>query len=172
TKMSIGVLSFSLKGMNHLDFHTDLLQPFNLGYRTGSRLFYNILQIGYGSYVGLGLLSYGYGIGTEIGPQEKRVHINLETMARQVLDLNNKQSPLNLNVRFDPTLNIRLGDKRPAIVLGPSLNLMVSDGVLQNQNSENGKTMGFRDSFPPVYGDVNSTVEVHFWVGAKLGIRI
>ena len=39
SKMSIGVLSFSLKEMNHLDFYTDLLQPFNLSYRKGSRSF-------------------------------------------------------------------------------------------------------------------------------------
>ena len=172
SKLSIGILSFSLKGMNHLDFHTDMVQPYNLSYRTGSKHFYNILQVGYGSYVGLGLLSYGYGIGTEIGPEDKRVHLNLETMARQFMDLNNKANPLNLNVRFEPSLNIKLGKKRPAIVLGPSLNLLISGGNIQNQDAESGKTMGFRDSYPPIYDEVTGKVETDFWVGAKLGIRI
>jgi hypothetical protein len=122
--------------------------------------------------VGLGLLSYGYGIGTQVWRKDKRIQPHFELVARQVMDLNNKNNPLNLNAKLEPSLSIRLGKKRPSIVIGPSLNMMISDGVLQNQDSESGKTMGFRESYTPIYGDVTSEIEVHFWVGARLGIRI
>ncbi len=172
THLSLGFLSFSLKGMNHIDFHSDLIQPYNLSYRTGSRHFYNILQAVYGSYVGLGLFSYGYGIGSEIGPNDKRIHLNLELLARQIVDINNEQSPLNLNVHLDPTLNVRIGKKRPAIVFGPTLNAIISTGNIQNQDPDVGKTMSFRDSYPPIYDELDGTYDVNFWIGAKLGIRI
>ncbi len=64
-----------------------------------------------GSYVGLPIYSLGYGIGTEIGKPEKRVHTNLEVLARQVRDPNNKSTPFNLDWKFEPSLSVRIGKK-------------------------------------------------------------
>ena len=170
--LSIGLFSFSLKGLNRFDFHSDEIHPYNISYRTGNQAFYNILQVSYGSYVGLPIYSLGYGIGTEIGKPEKRVHTNLEVLARQVRDPNNKSTPFNLDWKFEPSLSVRIGKKRPSIVFGPSLHIMFSNGTLANTNSADDKTFRPRSSYPPIYDAVSGPLEADFWVGAKFGVRI
>lgn len=170
--LSIGLWSFSLKGMHRFDFHSDELQPYNLSYRSGSQRFYNIFQLSYGSYVGMDLYSVGYGIGTELGKADKRLHANLELLGRQVNDPNNQKFPFNMDIKFEPSLNYRLGKKRPNLVFGPSVHMMVSSGTLANTNAVDGKAFQPRSAYPNVYDAVSGIVEFDFWIGAKLGIRI
>jgi len=174
SELSIGLLSFSLKGYNHLDLSANEVQPFNASYRTGSKLFYNILKAGYGSYVGLNnLFSYGYGIGCDLGKPEKRVHTNLELSATQFVHFTNPDPALNLNIRFNPHVSIRLGKKRPSIVAGPSVNMMIQSGTLQNTNPDNGEFLTPRGGFIPVYQSVPAGQTVlTMWVGGKIGLRI
>jgi hypothetical protein len=172
SNLSIGFLSFSLRGYNHLDLNADLVHPINVSYRMGSKLFYNIIQVGYGSYFGIKTWSYGYGIGLELGKKEKRLHVNLELSTRQIFDPLKQTQPLFLDNKFEPSLSFRLGKKRPSIVLGPSFHLLVSTGTLQNQDPEKGKTLEYVQSFPNIYNNPEGRVTLDLWTGIKLGVRI
>lgn len=172
TNLSIGFLSFSLRGYNHFDLNADLVHPINVSYRMGSKLFYNIIQVGYGSYYGIKTWSYGYGIGSELGKKEKRLHVNLELSTRQIYDPLKETQPLFLDSKFEPSLSLRLGKKRPSIVLGPSFHLLVSNGTLQNQDPERGKTLDYIESFPTIYNNPEGRISLDLWTGIKLGLRI
>jgi len=172
SNLSIGILSFSLRGYNRFELSADLVHPINASYRMGSKLFYNILQAGYGSYVGINTWSYGYGIGTELGKKEKRAHVHFELLSRQIIDPSNEKQPLFLDSKFEPSLSIRLGKKRPSIVFGPSFHVLISTGTLQNQNPETGKTLNAIESYPNIYNNPNGRMELDFWTGAKIAVRI
>lgn len=172
SNLSIGFLSFSLRGYNHLDLNADLVHPVNVSYRMGSKLFYNIIQVGYSTYHGITTWSYGYGIGSELGKKEKRIHLNLEFSTRQIVDPLKETKPLFLDNKFEPSISFRLGKKRPSIVFGPSFHLLVSNGTLQNQDPERGKTLDSFKSFPSIYNNPEGRVSLDLWTGVKLGIRI
>lgn len=164
--LSIGFLSISLKGFNHLDVTADEAHYLNTSYRTGNRVFYNIFQFGYGSYYPVNLLSLGYGLGTTFRPPEKRVQIHLETMARQFVDRDNDVRGTNLNLRLEPSLSIKIGRKRPSFVLGPSVNLLVQDKELLSAMPEQPYP------YPPIFAGQSSNIALRYWIGAKCGLRI
>lgn len=171
--LAIGFLSFSVKGYNHLDFAADILHPYNLSYRTGGSRFYNILQVGFGSHHGIELFSAGYGIGTELPAKKfQRLTWNLDLLARSVSVLNNENSSFNLDCQFNPQLAIRIGKKRPFIVLGPSLHLYLQDTTPQNTNPADGPVQLVKNNYPPIFEPLKGDFRVSFWPGFKLGLRV
>ncbi|GAB5539508.1 MAG: hypothetical protein Salg2KO_16110 [Salibacteraceae bacterium] len=170
SNVSIGLLTFSRKGIWSLEVHADEIQPYNLSFRTGNRRFYNILQAGYSSYTGLDLWSYAYGAGTQLGKPLKRINYNIELIGRSFLHIGRPNNQLALNPRLDLNMNIRLGKKRPSIIVGPSINLLIADHALQSPESD--VPAAPPSSYPKVYDPVNGKVEVDFWIGGKFGLRI
>lgn len=171
--LAIGVLSFSLKGYNHLDLTTDVLHPLNLSYRMGSRHFYNILHFGFGSYYdGMLLYSAGYGVGTEFKTKAERVTWNLELMARSVSEFRNNNSDLNLDCILKPLMAVRLGKKRPYLVFGPSLHIYVQNATPQNIDISEGPVTLIDNAYPPIFAPVTSRTRVTAWPGFDLGLRI
>lgn len=156
--------------MKSLEFHSDEMHPYNLSFRTGNRRFYNILEVGYGSYTGLSMWSYSYGIGTQLGQAKKRVNYNLELKACSFMHVAGPNNHLLLNPLFDPLMNIKLGQKRPSLMIGPTFNLLIADRALNSLAS--GEVKGASPNYPSVYDPVDTLVEVDFWIGGKIAFRI
>ncbi|NQV53943.1 MAG: carboxypeptidase regulatory-like domain-containing protein [Flavobacteriales bacterium] len=168
---SFGFLSFSRKGVNSIDLFADEVSMVNVSYHTGSKFFYNILQVGFGSYTGLSIFSYGYGFGTDIGDPENRMHLHLEFLVRQLDHLAKPKHVLNLNLKFDPSISIRLGKKRPTLVFGPSFNLLFRNGLLQNTDTDNGAVLVDIPSQPPIFKPMEGVFDGRAWLGGRLGLR-
>lgn len=170
--MAIGFLSFSFKGYNHIDISADEVFPFNLGYRTGNRHFYNIIQFGYGSYYGYNLFSWGYGLGTEVLTKKERLRWNIDLLARQIADFNNPQKPFNLDCMFNPQLSVRLGKKTPYIVLGPALHFFMYQGsIIGTSPLDLEGQLQLRDNYPPMFDTTRGGTEFTMWPGGKIGMR-
>lgn len=170
--VQIGLLSFSAKGRHQVSFFADELQYLNVAFKTGTRKFYNIIQAGYGSYYGLHMYSYGYGFGLEMGPAENRVHLCLEPGVRQYGDFENNKHPLNLNIHLDPLITVKLNKKNSQLVFGPTFNLFVQTGAIQNTDPTRSGVLQVDKSYPAVFDPVQGVIELENWIGFKLGVSI
>lgn len=168
--ISFGLISFSKKGYHHLDVYADEVHFANLAFRTGAEQFHNILKVGYGSYYGIQLFSYGYGLGTTIHTKYPKLDFNIEASARQLLHLSNRQQPMNLDIATDLNFTYRLGPI--ALLFGPSLHLLLRNGQLQNLDFSDGPALGVQNGYPPIYNEHTGGTTYNMWAGLRLGVRI
>ncbi len=167
---AIGLFSYSKKGYHHLDVYADEVHYANVAFRTGTAGFHNIVKAGFGSYYGITLMSYGYGLGTTIPTKSERIDLNVEASGRQIFHLENLEHPMNLDLAADVNFAIKTGPVR--ILLGPSLHLLIRNGQIQNLDPENGPILEIQNGFPLIFDLHKGTVSYNLWPGFRLGIRV
>lgn len=159
---SIGLINVVLKGYHKLAISNNEITDVNIGFKTGSRKLYSILQAGAAvSNRDKKIYSFGYGLGTEI-KLNNWLSFNPELGSNYLYT--GSWDNLNLLNKLNADFNFRL-NKKLSISLGPSFNLHYSD-----QTAAAGKYL-----FPvtPSWrfkGLGNSNLGA--WVGWNAGINI
>lgn len=162
---SIGLLSFVRKGYHTLEIGADEIYPINIGLRTGTRGFYNILSAGIRPEKADSITwSFGYGIGTSprLG---KKTYLNFELNTSQM----NKGNVLATNLinRAYLGLDYQLA-KGVAIYGGPSFNIRIFD----SSYDDHPETFGYFT--PRVFGRKtfeSTNLGQEIWWGFRAGIR-
>ncbi|NVK48649.1 MAG: hypothetical protein HWE09_02695 [Cyclobacteriaceae bacterium] len=162
---SIGLLSFVRKGYHTLEIGADEIYPINIGLRTGTRGFYNILSAGIRPEKADSITwSFGYGIGTSprLG---KKTYLNFELNTSQM----NKGNVLTTNLinRAYLGLDYQLA-KGVAIYGGPSFNIRIFD----SSYNDHPETFGYFT--PRVFGRKtfeSTNLGQEIWWGFRAGIR-
>jgi len=173
---SFGLLNFVKRGYNRIEVGGSRILYTNLGFKLGTRSFYNILHLGarwdqlertvgettrQGMYMSWGL---GYGIGTVV-TFSSRWHMNLEAVAVHVNEYEEWTDRLNLLSQLRLTIDKRTAG-RASFFFGPTGNLMIS----KLRDPETGE----RGSSLPPYALINETrgdTNMQVWVGGYAGIR-
>lgn len=159
-----GFLSFVRKGgYTSLELSGDETFYGNLSFKTGSKMFYNILSVsartGSNFYWG-----FGYGVGSHLKSNGK-FNINLDLTATQI----------NRNEFFTQHLNLlsraKLGftwkaAKHLSISAGPTFNIL----TIYKSNIEGIKNLPTAAPYS-VYDEVHSNTRIQMWPGAHLSIR-
>lgn len=161
---AIGLLSIVLKGYHQLELAADEVLYGNLSFRTGTKMFYNILSIGVRPEPGIATWGYGYGIGTQFKSGKKSV-VNLELSAHQINERSTTKTDLNLLSRLYLGYKIGVG-RNSGISIGPTLNILVS----KVKDPETGVfTSGIA---PYVLAEKNGPNALQqTWVGGRVGIH-
>ncbi|NVJ86836.1 MAG: hypothetical protein HWE15_11060 [Algoriphagus sp.] len=162
---SIGLLSFVRKGYHTLEIGADEIYPINIGLRTGTRGFYNILSAGIRPEKADSITwSFGYGIGTSprLG---KKTYLNFELNTSQM----NKGNVLATNLinRAYLGLDYQLA-KGVALYGGPSFNIRIFD----TSYDDHPETFSYFS--PRVFGRKsfeNLNLGQEIWWGFRAGIR-
>lgn len=156
----IGLFSYVRKGLHQLEFSTEELFPVNLAFKTGINAFYNSFSAGYQT----GLAYVGYGLGTQVF-LTKKLGLGLEAHARALATTDGLFTFKGNQNQIKATINLRLA-RHFTLTAGPSFNLMLS-------------TDGFPTTtdflFPnliPVTNTTQGSVQLNYWWGGSIGIRI
>lgn len=138
-------------------FHT------NIGFKLGTRKFYNLFAMGTqysGNKIRWGL---GYGFGTELNLTERN-YFNIELLSYHVNESEKFTKTLNLLNQFKFNFTRNLG-KGLMLTAGPSWNVLVSD--FKNDNSSIGSKIAPYTLFDESLGFTN----LKMWLGFNVGIR-
>ncbi|MCS5490625.1 carboxypeptidase-like regulatory domain-containing protein [Algoriphagus limi] len=162
---SIGLLSFVRKGYHTIEIGADEIYPLNIGLRTGTRGFYNILSAGIRpEKADSTTWSFGYGIGTSprLG---KKTYLNFELNTSQM----NKGKVLATNLinRIYLGFDYQVA-KGVALYGGPSFNIRIFDTSFDDHPET------FAYSAPRVFGRKsieNLNLGQEIWWGFRAGIR-
>lgn len=162
---SIGLLSFVRKGYHTIEIGADEIYPINIGLRTGTRGFYNILSAGIRpEKADSTTWSFGYGIGTSprLG---KKTYLNFELNTSQM----NKGKVLATNLinRIYLGIDYQLA-KGVGIYGGPSFNIRIFDTSFDDHP----ETFAYFN--PRVFGRKsieNLNLGQEIWWGFRAGIR-
>jgi len=114
-----GVFSFVRRGFHEFELGVNELFWLNASFKTGTHRFYNIFSTGINTNWGYA----GYGLGTQFRLGE-RLSLGIELSSQIISNLAFSELIGNQN-RLLASLNIRLA-KHLAVVIGPSVNLLVS----------------------------------------------
>ncbi|MEI6945786.1 STN and carboxypeptidase regulatory-like domain-containing protein [Paraflavisolibacter sp. H34] len=161
---SIGLINVVLHGYHKLALSANEVTPFHLGFKTGNRRLYSILQGGLNRKEGEKAYTFGYGLGTELG-LARWLSLNPEISGNYLYlgawDYANilGKGALNLNLKFG---------KYVSLFGGPVFNALYS-----NQPTALG---GYRFPLPPAnhrpldlgFGMSNWTG----WIGWNAGIHL
>lgn len=156
--IQIGILSFASKGIQRFEVSTNELLMINARYLTGTKRFYNIINLGYDFNT---YFSAGYGIGTQF-ELKKNLHINLELLSDVIWDKNSLSEPVaNIN-KLTSKVDFSFGEHY-SIFIGPSIS--VSD-----VNSDNGS---FENIAPySLYTYTSSDSQSKLWIGGVFGLSL
>jgi hypothetical protein len=165
--VSIGLISFVLKGYHKIELSTDEVFYTNIAFRTGVRQFYNILTAGAKpdtfddeeTY-----WTFGYGVGT--APRlTRRLSLNVDLTANQVvygesIEAINMINKLYVGLDFQFVKNFGL-------TLGATLNGYVTDTTYDKYQPL------FTDYKPHIISDktFSNDINLKMWVGGKIGVR-
>ncbi|MFN8437072.1 MAG: STN and carboxypeptidase regulatory-like domain-containing protein [Cytophagales bacterium] len=163
----IGFLSLVRNGYHKIEFSADDIFKTNLGFRTGTRKFYNIFGVGSTLQSGNKFAwSYSYGIGTSFKLHHK-LYLDLDLLSSQInadkhanyLSLNNKLN-IGLDWQFAPKFSL---------AFGPSFNTYVVDNRLYSENS---LYQNIGKDYPSIKYPTHSNIDVRSWIGWKVALRI
>ncbi len=173
---SFGLLNFVKRGYNRIEVGSGEALYANLGFKLGTRSFYNILHLGarwdrldrtigetaqQGMYMSWGL---GYGIGT-VATFNPRWHMNIEAVAIHVNEYEKWTDRLNLLSQLRLTIDKRTAG-RASFFFGPVANLMLSK-VRDPETGAPGSNIPPYTLLDETRGDTN----MRAWVGGYAGIR-
>lgn len=168
TGVSIGFLSFVRKGYRRLEVFSTETMYANLTFKTGNRIFHNILALSAHPVNDQVRWGFGYGFGSELR-LSNRLAINLDLVAYQISETNpNNENRfrfdrLNLLNQAKAALSVGLS-KRVYLFAGPTFNVLVSDKDLTSA-----QTYGFDGRYS--YNELHGDVRVRMWTGVQAGIR-
>ncbi|NQY08187.1 MAG: hypothetical protein HRT71_01550 [Flavobacteriales bacterium] len=121
--IAIGLFSFSKKGFRRYNLAYESTGFYHFKFKSGSKMFYNILSVGYHPGPSNENWAVGYGIGSRI--RDQKMYVDMEGMFYSFSSGNpfddDFQGSLNLNFGYSFA-------NRFAIFVGPSLNIQVSNG--------------------------------------------
>jgi len=156
----IGLLSFVVKGYHTLEVTANELFPLQASFKTGTRLFYNILTAG----LQREWFSVGYGVGTQFRIA-KKLTCSMDLTSSYVANKQDFTDYQGALIRLTPTLDIELA-KRFKLVLGPTLNGFA--GI--NDSGTHPDKIPVLFSLP-IYNQTVNTYPLHVWIGATAGFR-
>lgn len=156
--IQIGILSFASKGIQRFEVSTDELLMINTRYLTGTKRFYNIINLGYDFNT---YFSAGYGIGTQF-ELKKNLHINLELLSDVIWDKNSLSEPIASINKLTSKVDVSFG-KHYSIFIGPSLSL--SDVYSDNGSFENVAPYS-------IYTYTSSDSQSKLWIGGVFGLSL
>lgn len=161
--LPIGLLSFVKNGYYEFDLTAGEAIYSNLNFKMGVERLYTIFKLGYSSYQGKPVYSFGGGFGTSIILSEKH-RLNLELSSNQIYFDNNWDSQPNglnkmdLNYKFD-ILN------KLSLLIGPSFNVYVTGKKI---NGEYGTI-----NIPyTVYKHEYAEKKLFIWIGLNVGVSL
>lgn len=163
--ISIGLFSFIIDGYHELDFFTNRLYSYNVSFKTGKEVFYNIFQaatILKHSDSEHGVNSIGYGIGSSVGSGERKFVTDIDLTVNTLWDQNFSAFNEMLWVRLDIIPSFKVSG--PIYIFGgPTLDLL---GFNQEfaEKAAGIKTSKFNFDYRQYSGIV--------WMGYKVGVRI
>jgi hypothetical protein len=170
---SYGLLNFIRRGYNRVEISGSDVLHANIGFKLGTRQFYNIFHFGarwdkftggdqQGAFMSWGL---GYGLGTTLTLGSRSI-MNIEAVAIHLNELEPWTNELNLLNQLKFTYDIRLG-RKISMFAGPVVNVHVSrlqsvaDPALSDVN------------FAPytIFDGDDGKNNVKMWVGFQAGFR-
>lgn len=130
----IGLLSFSKKGMHQLELSYNELHPFNIGFKTGAKVFYNYLSFGFNPNQGNSHWAIGYGFGTSVKLNSKnRLNFDLQAKFFDGKDYPSITEAISTIGTFRINYERRL-TKNLGIAMGPSINVLTAGRTGSNDN--------------------------------------
>ena len=148
---------------NRIEVGANDVLPASVGIKTGTRQFYNILQLG--SQFTQDIWSLGYGIGTTFRLKEKQ-YFHLEYVASHVNEGVFWTKELNLLSQFKFNFDWQLQGKK-SLFLGPSWNLLAS----KRTNAETMEVIGSALPNYTILDSTRGTTNWKMWFGVNGGFR-
>jgi len=159
--VSIGLLSFVLKGYHKLSVSANEVAPFNLSAKSGSKWLYNIYTIGSNFDDNNRVYTFGMGYGSELD-LSKRFSINPEITAHGVYL--GSWEELNSMTKFKASLTVHFG-RYLAVYAGPSFTMY--------WDNKQPKVEGFKTEILPAgYKKNDYGPGLSSWIGWQAGITI
>ncbi len=161
--LPIGLLNFVKNGFYEFDLTAGEAVYSNLSYKMGVERIYTIFKIGYSSYQGKPVCSFGGGFGTSIFLSEKH-RLNLELSSNQIYFNNNWDSQANGLNKLDLNYKFYILDKL-SLLIGPSFNVYVTKMKI---NGEYGTI-----NIPyTVYEYEYAEKKLFMWIGLNVGVSL
>ncbi len=154
----IGLFSYVQKGYHLFELSGNEIFYGNVAFKSGTRSFYNFVQIGMGSDY---KLQGSYGIGT-IFNLGKKLSMNLDASAGFVYHPTDTIYH-GLLMKFNPALEYRFA-KHFAIFAGPAYNCFVFSKGKPSATSRGLSTYDF-------YFESTENASIQMWIGGVLGVR-
>jgi hypothetical protein len=154
----IGLFSYVQKGYHLFELSGNEIFYGNVAFKSGTRSFYNFVQIGMGSDY---KLQGSYGIGT-IFNLGKKLSMNLDASAGFVYHPTDTIYH-GLLMKFNPALEYRFA-KHFAIFAGPAYNCFVFSKGKPSATSRGLSTYDF-------YFESTENASIQMWIGAVVGVR-
>jgi len=157
---SIGLINIVARGYHKLSISTNEVTDLNVAFKTGNRKFYSILLAGYNTPLEQQLLSFGYGLGSEI-QMGKKLSLNVDLTSQYLY--RGTWDYTNILNRINPALTFRI-TKFLSVFAGPSYTFFVSDQDLQ--------IPGYKSTPPGGYNTHKFSDQVTGWIGWSAGVNI
>lgn len=163
---AIGFFTFSLKGYHRFDVITGDVMPLSLQFRTGTRVFHNIL--GYSAPVTTDeRWGFLYGIGTE--PRfGKHLLMNIDLTAEQVVEQREWVDAVNILGRLNVSFGYMFADQ-VVISAGPVVNMLGSDW-------RDAETDMYLSDLPPAEPLLEwrreNDLRISGWLGWRVGLGV
>lgn len=164
--ITLGFLSFALKGYHKAELYTNEVMYGNLALKTGSHKLHNIFAggLGWNDAKQEIMWSVGYGFGSHFNLSEKMV-FNLDATVNQIVEQQKWVNSFNLLSRLQMNAGYQFG-KAFGIFAGASLNIHYSEW-------KDPDTQEFLTSIAPktFYESSNATSKLQMWLGWQVGFR-
>jgi len=155
----IGLFSYVQDGYHLFEISGNEIFYGNVAFKSGTRRFYNIFNIGMGSDY---KLNFSYGIGT-IFPLSKKLSMNIDAFAGFVYHPTDTVYH-GLLLKLNPALEYRFA-RHFAIFLGPAYNCFVFS---KGKPSATSRGLSFYD----FYFHSTENASIQMWIGGVLGVRL
>ena len=165
TGSSVGLISFAWRGYHRFDLSTTDVLPLTLTFRTGTRVFYNVLAWS-PPVDDTERWGFSYGFGTEPKLSEHSA-LNIELTAEHVNEQPEWIDAVNILGRFSLHYSVTLG-RRLVLSAGPSFNVLTSDW-------RDAETGAYRSTLAPgslLIDDVSGDQRIQGWIGYRAGIGV
>ncbi len=162
----IGLINIVRKGYNKFEMYSSELLYFNLDFKLGAKVFYNIFHLGIRmpkfKNVSWGL---GYGMGM-VFKQKPKSHMNFEAMLIHINEEEGWTNELNTIAQLKFIYNRQIS-KKAGFFWGPTFNMMLSQKT-NPDTGENGSSL-----VPYTITDTNlqDGSSLKGWIGLNVGFR-
>lgn len=160
----IGFLSFARNGYHHLELEGNESMYGNLNFKTGTKQFYNILNVGASVNDNDLYWGFGYGVGTMFDFTEK-LGMSVDLMTSHINKDSGFTSDLNMLSKLKPSVSYTFHEHF-TIYGGPSLNVLVSE-LDGNGNAPQSAGLG-KNAF---YNKNTGNNKVKMFFGFQGGLR-
>lgn len=162
--VQIGFLSFSRSGIHMLEYSYNDVMAHNITFRTGSKLFYNIIGVSFNPYP---QKAFGvtYGVGSRIISRPKSaLHINLSSHSFYLGTWDDFSSLARLSVYIEKKIY-----KHLSVMAGPDINFYYTNGVV---NSAPGYKSRISYINPLWSYNFNYGRHADAWIGFHIGLSL